>query len=475
VQTVVVNGTAITPTASGNLSPYLLSVFTNSNGSDINNPTNYQVANTSALVSALNANIATSLSLIPLSSPTSGVILKKDPLTGADLPASSTLGPIFTQRAETIGKGNWYIGLTYQDYHFTSLDGTNLNGFPVLYTGGDPSGIINPNTSKKAATAPLTFNLAMDVRLSQELAFITYGLFNRFDLSVGLPTVHASVAARSYNGVVYSGTGLDFNSGDQCWCINTLTPGSYSLARPVIGSAASSKTGFGDLALRFKGQVIERMHMSLAVGTDLRLPTGDEKNYLGTGTTSVKPFFAMSLYTKQFGNGIVLAPHVDAGWQFSGKSILGGTFQSTTQPAQLDNGVTVPVPVAPLVFTKNYLPDVFAWSAGTEVAFGRHNTLVLDVIGNEIGMIHGIQTLGTAPVPSGFNPPIYDPNYSQVHALQSGFIGTGRGSYGQYSGAFGYKLKLLGNLVATFQMLVRFDNNGLTARTVPLFGLGYSL
>jgi hypothetical protein len=28
--------------------------------------------------------------------------------------------------------------------------------------------------------------------------------------------------------------------------------------------------------------------------------------------------------------------------------------------------------------------------------------------------------------------------------------------------------------VATFQALVRFDDNGLTARVTPLYGLGYS-
>jgi hypothetical protein len=28
--------------------------------------------------------------------------------------------------------------------------------------------------------------------------------------------------------------------------------------------------------------------------------------------------------------------------------------------------------------------------------------------------------------------------------------------------------------VANFNLLVRFDDNGLTARAVPLFGLGYS-
>jgi hypothetical protein len=71
---------------------------------------------------------------------------------------------------------------------------------------------------------------------------------------------------------------------------------------------------------------------------------------------------------------------------------------------------------------------------------------------------------------SGLSP--IDPVNAQVSA--TGFAAGGKTSLGQYSGAFGYKTRLVGNLVATFQMLVRFDDNGLTARAVPLYGLGYS-
>jgi hypothetical protein len=56
----------------------------------------------------------------------------------------------------------------------------------------------------------------------------------------------------------------------------------------------------------------------------------------------------------------------------------------------------------------------------------------------------------------------------------SGLVSAGNVSFGQYSGSFGYKVKIVGNLIANVNALVRLDNNGLTARVVPLFGLGYS-
>jgi hypothetical protein len=140
--------------------------------------------------SALNASIATALSIIPLSSPASGVIDRTDPTTGAQLSESSTLGPIFTERAETIGKGHFYIGFSNQDFHFTKFNGSSLNGLNLLYAGGDSTKV-----SGVGLTVPATFGVGMDVRLSQDMAFLTYGLTDRIAVSVGLPTVHAAVAA----------------------------------------------------------------------------------------------------------------------------------------------------------------------------------------------------------------------------------------------------------------------------------------
>ena len=436
-------------------------------GPVITNPRNYRIAHSSALSGALNANIAAALSVVPLSSPTSGVMLKKDPVTGALLPASSSLGPIFTQRAETVGKGNIYIGLTQQNYHFSAINGKSLNGLSVLYGGGDPSGIRQGTAA--TSTAPATFNVGMDVRLSQNLAFITYGVTNRFDVSVGLSMVHSAVAARAYNGVVYSGSGANFDNKSRCWCVNTITPGQETLTLPQIGSASSSKSGFGDMVLRFKGGVFEKSWASLAVGTDLRLPTGDAQNYLGLGTTSVKPFAALSLYSKPMAKGIIFAPHFDVSWQVSGKSTLGGTLQGTSSNFALSSGGSIPVLTAPFTATKGTLPDIFSWAAGTEIALNKRNTIVLDVFGNQIGMIHNIQLLGSRNIAD----PAPALGAGSV-AMTSGMTDAGRGSFGQYSGSFGYKMKIAGNLVASFQAMVRLNSSGLTDRFVPLYGLGYS-
>lgn len=426
-----------------------------------------------SLNNAINTNIATALAVIPLASPASGVIFQTDPATGIELPATSTLGPVFTERAETIGKRKLYIGVTHQDFHFTSLNGHSLNNLTTLSVGGQASQITNGSSNLLAY--PATFNIGMDVRLSQDIAFITYGVTDRFDVSVGLPVVHAAVAARTYDGVIYDGTGGGSASlpanGPDCWCAGTFNPGALTstavdFTEPIIGQSSNSKTGFGDLLLRAKGTVIHSSNLALALGADLRLPTGDAQNYLGTGTTSVKPFVALSLYTPPT-HGIVFAPHFNLGWQFSGRSVLGGQLQPSELTQNMSDGSTVTYQGAPVTSTKGYLPDVFSWAVGSEIAFGRHNTLILDILGNELGWVHGVPNLITSSA-NGYLPG------TSTAATPSGLISSGATSYSQFNGAFGYKVRLVGNLVFTFNALVRFDNNGLTARFTPLYGLGYS-
>jgi hypothetical protein len=109
------------------------------------------------------------------------------------------------------------------------------------------------------------------------------------------------------------------------------------------------------------------------------------------------------------------------------------------------------------------------------VAFGRRNTLVVDILGDQIGLVHGIQTLATQTQSLSS---LYSPTTYKQFTTSDNFSGlvaaTNRISFGQYYGAFGWKTRIAGNLIATVNFLVRFENHGLTAKVVPLYGLGYS-
>jgi hypothetical protein len=437
---------------------------------------------------AINSSIATALGVIPMASPAVGVVPQKDPATGVnDVPGTTTLGMVFTERAETIGKGKLYIGVTHQDFHFTSLNGQSLNGLQVLWPGQWQSGVYT-NSGSFVTTSPATFRIGMDVRLSQNVAFITYGISDRVDVSVGLPVVHAAVAARTYDGILYSGDGNgdDSTSNPNSWSAGTFTPGGLvspttNFTLPNIGQSSLGKTGFGDTLIRLKARVLKNNRVVVAVGGDLRLPTGDAQNYLGTGAISVRPFAALSLKVLPT-HGILFAPHFYAGWQFSGRSVLGGQLQaSCRQPdGTLDPcGQQIPIPqgdyyATPFTTTKDFLPDVFSWAVGSEVAFGRRTTVTFDILGSDIGWIHGAPTLVNGSS-SGISPIT---NQLTSATGLTNFDAAGNPlpptSYSQFSGAFGFKRRVIGNLVFTFNELVRFDSNGLTARLSPLYGFGYT-
>ena len=323
------------------------------------------------------------------------------------------------------------------------------------------------NGGPTQTTVPATFNLGMDIRLSQNVAFLTYGLTDRIDVSVGLPMVHAAEESRTYDATLYGGAAV---GAPFCWCVDTFTPGAPTLYNGQIGLASMGKTGIGDVLFRVKGTVIEKPNAAVAVGVDVRAPTGDSSNYLGTGAASVKPFTAVSLYTASLGN-VVFAPHINFGWQFSGQSPLGGDLQGTVSAVSV-GGTNYSYLGAPFTTTNGKLPDVLSWAVGTEIAAGRHNTFVVDILGNEIGLINGVPNTVSQSITGQFLPE--PPAAPGATATATGLVSGGRVSFSQYNGSFGYKARLIGNLVVTLNMLVRFDNNGLTARFTPMYGLGYT-
>src|ERR1700722_6683352 len=62
----------------------------------------------------LNEAIGSQVSDLPLATPASGVIYTLDPKLNTPVPSNETLGPVLTQRAETIGKHRFYVAFTYQ-------------------------------------------------------------------------------------------------------------------------------------------------------------------------------------------------------------------------------------------------------------------------------------------------------------------------------------------------------------------------
>src|SRR5208283_1306388 len=99
-----------------------------------------------------------------------------DPKLNIPVPSNATLGPILTQRAETIGRHKFYIAFTYQYFQFEDIDGMGLKNLPIFL----------PLQGGNVVTAT---NNRLDLKASQFTAYFTYGLTTSVDVSVAVPII----------------------------------------------------------------------------------------------------------------------------------------------------------------------------------------------------------------------------------------------------------------------------------------------
>jgi hypothetical protein len=100
--------------------------------------------------------LGSQLSLLPAASPASGITLRFDPGAGVLVRSTESLGPILSERAETIGKHKLFLGFTFQRIGFNSLDGSDLKNLPlefrvrVCHAGGvcDPTDTVVATQSR---------------------------------------------------------------------------------------------------------------------------------------------------------------------------------------------------------------------------------------------------------------------------------------------------------------------------------------
>jgi hypothetical protein len=198
---------------------------------------------------ALAANLAT----LPLTSSSGAFAYRFNPELGTVERATQSFGPFFTERATTAGRGQMSYGLTFQQLHFTSLDGRNLRDGSLVTTANQ--------FSDEAAPFDVD-RLTLDVDASVATIYGNIGVTDRFDIGVAAPLVSLTV----------DGSRID----------------TYRGRAFTQASASAHAVGLADLVVRAKYAVIADPAAGLATLVDLRLPTGRQDDLLGAGSTSVK-------------------------------------------------------------------------------------------------------------------------------------------------------------------------------------------
>jgi hypothetical protein len=367
----------------------------------------------------MNIALTSQLTAVPVPSPASGFTYKFDPSTGTFERTTRSFGPILADRGETIGHGRLAFGTSLQFFSFDRLDGTTLSDVPAIFrhdnyksTAGRSDVIATRNT--------------IEATVTQFTGALTYGVTDRIDVSA---VVRTRISLLSNATIQRVGTGSDLGVH---YFLDPAAPDGHGTSHQFF--AGGEAGGVGDVLLRVKGTVMREGQRSLATGLDLRLPTGDEQNLLGSGAVGLRPFAALST---TFG---AAAPHVNVAYQWNGRSVLAGDVR---QQSKAD------------------LPDQFQYAIGSDVAVNPHLSVVFDVLGQRF---------------------IRSPRLSTFDFLAEGAAGSvnlrdlqfDTSSFWTTSGSAGLKANVATRLLITFNLRFAIGDAGLTDRITPLLGLEWA-
>jgi hypothetical protein len=355
---------------------------------------------------------------VPLPSPASGFTYQFDPSLGVFQRTTQSFGPILAERAETIGARRVSFGFATQRFTFDTVEGIDLSKVPAVFTH-DNAQLLGGRQDVVTTVNSITASV------SQFTTFVTLGVTDRFDVSIAVPILSNSLK------VVSDATIQRLGTTNPLTHFFRLSDGE-TVGNRRIFTAAGSASGLGDLTVRLKGAIARHGANGLSAGLDVRLPTGDEMNLLGTGATGVQPF---AVFSTTYQN---VSPHVNLSYQWNGSSVLAGN---------------------PAAGTSGNFPDQAQYTVGADIAVNQHFTLVLDLLGRYIINAERLRQ-------------------EDFHALDGTSVFPNvtfaRDSFQMLNGSIGAKVNVFGRLLVDANLLFSLDDHGVRDKITPLIGFEYS-
>jgi hypothetical protein len=323
------------------------------------------------------------LTSIPVASSSGGFVYQFSPSLGTVERTSDSFGPLFTERALRNGRKQFSIGVSYQFADFKTLQGANL-------TEGS-----FPTNSARFVNNLETFSVdTLSLQLDEQTytGFASYGVTDRLDVSVVIPVTHLHFTGQRVN--TFQG-------------VSTLQ-----------SSQARSATGVGDIAATARYRFLGRGANGLAVGSDIRFPTGRSEDLLGTG---------------------------EAAWRLLGiGSWERGRFATDANGGFGVGGVT---------------REVF-WSGALTVTPSPRVSVVGELIGRYFNELTRVQAVYQPhPVLAGIDTMRWLPSGG---GLQTVYLVTGG------------KVNLYGRWLLKLNVLTRLTDTGLRARYTPSIAIDYA-
>jgi hypothetical protein len=430
----------------------------------------------------INEAVGIQASQLPLASPSSGITFVYDPTLKTFAPSTDeSLGPVLGNRATTIGRRKLFLGFSYQYFNFGSIDGQNLSNIPTVLQHQPfpvPNAFNIPSCDNQTALTSAngfagnpcfvrdfiqTVN-NIDLTIHQYTLYATYGITNRLDFSVAIPILNIQMAVTSQATIVpNSAAPAAAGAPGNVWH-------SFNPTNPVLTSQCASQTpclsakfsdsngasGIGDVVLRGKYNVYNGERWAVAAGVDVRLPTGDALNFLGSGAPGVKPFGVVSYKAR-------ISPHAEVGYEWNGDSTLAGTN-------------IVPGPAGTTPTNTGKLPNRFVYIVGADIRVVKRLTAAFDIYGQRLFnspelVSQPYQGLGNCSGPT-------DPTGATCGTYTAGTthpdIAQRTTDVNITEASLGLKYRLVGRLVVTGNVLLKLDEGGLRSNAVPLVGISYN-
>jgi hypothetical protein len=363
----------------------------------------------------------------PVPPTTPGYVFAYNPETKTFERSTGSLGPVFLERVETVGRNHVALGVSYLYGNVDSFDGSSVaQGFQsrigLTAKLGPAFGSLAGTTFEEGVTID-----KFELPTSRINLAATYGVTDDLDVGLLLPLVvtQLDVAGRSYLGPGHPTTEAD-----------VIKVGGF---QPSTGFDDSS-FGVGDLLVRAKYRFGYFADVGFAGGLTLRCPTGNLENFHGLGAWTVQPALIVS---RAFGLNDV---HANLGIEFN-------AADSEQTRARYGIGATLQV-------------EQLRW-----VAF------LVDILGTSgLDSQHFSQT---AHVPSqledaAFVVPFSTSTSSRTNPDGSITVDTTLPRTDQVNLAVGFKFAIYGNALGYLNALVPLTRQGLQADIIPVGGIEYS-
>jgi len=374
-----------------------------------------------------NQSLVSQISTFPLGASTGGFSYRFDSETGAPVRVSDSFGPAFAERARTLGRRQWELGFNYQRVSYNRFEGTDLESgdltFYIRHENAEPGQVPSVFFEGDVVRA----DLSLKVRTDTFAFFGNVGVTDRLDIGVAVPLVRVEMNANLHASILRFSTSPNFTQ------IHRFSDGSSERTLSRGGSA----TGIGDVLVRAKFRVLDAPGGGLAAGLDIRLPTGDEENLLGTGATQVKIAAIGSVSAGR------LSPHMNIGYTFSNG---GNTWMNMT--------------------------DEFNYAAGIDVPVHPKVTVAADLFGRTLRDFGRLRLVDdrflyqvATPVPGG------SPSLGPVQEFVAPQFQAQAGNLNLAYVALGGKVNPWGNLLLSAHVLIPVSNSGLRARPIPVIGM----